>query len=60
LRFGTTDIAALKSALKSAGLTLATGGELPAPAGGAVLNADSGAVSVPALGAALIFEPVFT
>jgi catechol 2,3-dioxygenase-like lactoylglutathione lyase family enzyme len=53
LRFGTTDIAALKSALKPAGLT-------PAPVGGAVLNVDSGTVSVPALGAALIFEPVFT
>jgi catechol 2,3-dioxygenase-like lactoylglutathione lyase family enzyme len=60
LRFGTTDVTALKSALKSAGLTLATDSNLPAPAGSAVLNADSGAISVPALGAALIFEPVFT
>lgn len=59
LRFASHDMAALKAAVRSAGLTLATAGDLPAPGGGAVLNADSGAVSVPAFGAALVFEPDF-
>lgn len=59
LRFACRDMAALKAAVRQAGLTLATAGDLPAPAGGAVLNADSGMVSLPAFGAALVFEPDF-
>ncbi len=57
LRFGVADTAAIKSCLAAAGIRLATGGALPAPEQDvAVFNPDSGAVSVPVLGAALVFE----
>jgi catechol 2,3-dioxygenase-like lactoylglutathione lyase family enzyme len=57
LRLAVTDTAAVKSCLRQAGIALATGGDMPAPASGtAVYNPDTGAVSVPALGAALVFE----
>lgn len=57
LRLAVTDTGAVKSCLRRAGIALATGGALAAPAAGtAVYNPDSGAVSVPALGLALIFE----
>ena len=57
LRFGVADTGAAKSCLHAAGIRLATGGALPAPEPGvAVFNPDSGAVCVPVLGAALVFE----
>lgn len=57
LRLGVADTAAIKSCLGAAGIRLATGGALPAPKQDvAVFNPDSGAVSMPVLGAALVFE----
>lgn len=57
LRFAVADTAPIKSRLNAAGIKLATGGDLPAPERNvAVFNPDSGAVSVPVLGAGLIFE----
>ena len=56
LRLGVADTAPVKSSLHQAGIALATGGATPAPDGVAVFNPDTGAVSVPALGAALVFE----
>lgn len=56
MRFSVSDTAAIKSCLVRAGIPLATGGDTPAPAGTAVFNPDSGAVCVPVLGAALVFE----
>ena len=57
LRLAVADTGAIKSCLRQAGIALATGGDLPAPAAGtAVYNPNTGAVSVPALGLALVFE----
>jgi len=56
LRFEVADTARIKSSLIQAGIPLATGGDTPAPEGVAVFNPDSGAVSVPVMGAALVFE----
>ena len=57
LRLAVTDTGAVKSCLRQAGIALATGGDMPAPAAGtAVYNPDTGAVSVPVLGTALVFE----
>jgi catechol 2,3-dioxygenase-like lactoylglutathione lyase family enzyme len=57
LRFGVADTAPIKSCLHASAIRLATGGALPAPEPDvAVFNPDSGAVCVPVLGAALVFE----
>lgn len=57
LRLGTADPAMVKSCLRQAGIALATGGDMPAPTPEtAVFNPDTGAVSVPAFGAILVFE----
>jgi catechol 2,3-dioxygenase-like lactoylglutathione lyase family enzyme len=56
MRFSVSNTTAVKSCLIQAGIPLATGGDMPAPAGTAVFNPDSGAVCVPVLGAALVFE----
>jgi hypothetical protein len=56
LRFEVSDTAKIKSSLIQAGIPLATGGDMAAPDGVAVFNPDTGAVSVPVMGAALVFE----
>jgi catechol 2,3-dioxygenase-like lactoylglutathione lyase family enzyme len=57
LRLAVADTVPVKPNLIRASIPLATtGGDIPASAGVAVFNPDSGAVSVPVMGAALVFE----